>query len=76
MWAWKTNLGDSVKAEIANWATYCNQSNVEYGSAGGLQKNPLAIARTLELAWQAGEKSQALIKLVTDILKFAEQMQK
>jgi predicted ATP-dependent endonuclease of OLD family len=76
LWAWKTNLCDSVKAEIANWDTYCNQSNGEYGNAGGLQKNPLAIARTLELAWQAGEKSQVLIKLVTDILKFAEQVQK
>jgi putative ATP-dependent endonuclease of the OLD family len=51
LWGWKTNFGDGIKAEIPNWTKYFDQASLEYGNAGGLQKNPLVISRTLELAW-------------------------
>ncbi|MCA6439395.1 MAG: AAA family ATPase [Sediminibacterium sp.] len=76
LWGWKTNLGNEVKAEIANWQKYFDKACLEYGNAGGLQKNPLVIARTLELAWLEDEKSQTLITLVESIIKFTKNKQK
>lgn len=70
--AWKTNLGDSIKPEIPSWQKYYDQACGEYGNAGGLKKNPLVVARTLELAWDAGEKSNTLITLIDNIIKFAQ----
>lgn len=72
LWGWKTNLGNEVKVEIPNWTKYFDKACLEYGNAGGLQKNPLVIARTLELAWQEGEKSQTLLNLVESIINFAK----
>ena len=71
LWGWKTNLGDTVKSEISGWHKYYDQASLEYGNAGGLQKNPLVISRTLELAWGAGEKSDSLILLVQNIINFS-----
>lgn len=70
--AWATNLGDSIKPEIPNWEKYYNQACSEFGNAGGLKKNPLVVARTLELAWDAGEKSPTLIGLIETVIKFAK----
>ncbi len=75
LWGWKTNFGDGIKAEIPNWTKYFDQASLEFGNAGGLQKNPLVISRTLELAWEAGEKSQTLLTLLDNIIKFAESKQ-
>jgi predicted ATPase len=75
LWGWKTNLGDGIKTEIPNWTKYFDQASLEYGNAGGLQKNPLVISRTLELTWEAGEKSQTLLTLVDNIIKFAQSKQ-
>jgi len=47
LWGWVNNLGDAVIAEIGNWSDYYTKACLEYGNAGGLQKNPLVIARTL-----------------------------
>ena len=75
IWGWKTNLGDSIKTEIPNWSKYFDQASSEYGNAGRLQKNPLVISRTLELAWEANQKSQTLLTLVGNIIKFAQSKQ-
>lgn len=75
LWGWKTNLGDTIKKEIPDWTKYYDQASLEYGNAGGLQKNPLVISRTLELAWEAGEKSQTLLTLVGNIINFAQAKQ-
>lgn len=75
LWGWNTNLGDSIKTEIPTWTKYFDQASLEYGNAGGLQKNPLVISRILELAWKAGEKSEILLTLVGNIIKFAQAKQ-
>ena len=56
-------LGENLK-QFEDAAALC------YGNAGGLKKNPLAIAKTLELAWEDGIKSQILIELTDRIVKF------
>ncbi|MBL0200330.1 MAG: AAA family ATPase [Chitinophagaceae bacterium] len=75
LWGWQTNLGTEVKNEIPNWKKYFDQASLEFGNAGGLQKNPLIISRTLELAWAENEKSPLLISLVDEIIKFAKDKQ-
>ena len=70
LWAWKSNLGIEVQSEIPNWKKYFDEASLEYGNAGGLQKNPLVLARTLELAWIKGEVSPNLIKLIENIIEF------
>ena len=70
LWAWKSNLGNEVQNEIVNWKTYFDAASLEFGNAGGLHKNPLVVARTLELAWVKGETSPNLIKLIETIIEF------
>lgn len=71
---WKTNLTDSIKTEIGeNWKKYKDKSALIYDNAPGLEKNPLAVAKTIELAWDAGDKSNLLISLVDQIIDFAKQ---
>ena len=70
LWAWKSNLGNEVQNEIPNWKTYFDAASLEFGNAGGLHKNPLVVARTLELAWVKGETSPNLIKLIETIIEF------
>jgi len=71
LWASLTNLGDLVSSEILGWANHYTKACLEYGNAGSLKKNPLAIARTLELAWAAGEQSASLLSLTQNILSFS-----
>lgn len=75
LWAWRSNLGNEVQTELPNWTKYYDQACNEYGNAGSLKKNPLVVSRTLELAWEAGEVSQQLIKLVEQIIGFAKAKQ-
>lgn len=72
LWAWQTNLGMEVQNEIPNWKTYFDVACAEFGNAGSLNKNPLVIARTLEIAWKNGEKSQNLLKLNENIIEFGK----
>jgi hypothetical protein len=72
LWGWKTNMGIGVQHEILNWEKFYNEACLEFGNAAGLHKNPLAIARTLEIAWEAGEQSISLKKLVNQIIAFAK----
>lgn len=70
---WKTNLRDEVKQELgADWEKFRNQSFAFYDNAGDLDKNPLAIAKTLELAWTDGKKSKLLSGLTDRIIDFAK----
>ncbi|MEX0595798.1 MAG: ATP-dependent endonuclease, partial [Candidatus Paceibacterota bacterium] len=72
LWAWQSNLGKEVQSEIPNWKTYFDAASLEFGNAGGLHKNPLVVARTLELAWLKGEVSPNLIKLIENIIEFGK----
>ena len=72
LWAWQTNLGMEVQNEIPNWKTYFDGACAEFGNAGSLNKNPLVIARTLEIAWEKEEISQNLIKLNENIIEFGK----
>lgn len=71
LWAWGSNMGTSVIPEIENWKTFFEAASAEFGNAGSLNKNPLVIARTLELAWQNDKKSSSLIELVNKIVDFS-----
>lgn len=70
---WKENLTKLTEAEIGgNWQNHVNAAAAHYGQPGGLKKNPLAISRALETAWNNGDKSLSLEKLATNIVSFAE----
>ena len=71
--AWKTNLTDTIKIEFGvNWQKYRDKAALFYDNAGDLEKNPLAVAKMLELAWNDGIKSQILLNLIDQIIAFAE----
>ncbi|BFM15618.1 ATP-dependent endonuclease [Maricurvus nonylphenolicus] len=66
---WMTNLTDVISSELGeNWKTHEDKAAAYYGNAGGLKKNPLAISRALETAWQAKIISPTLMELVGAIL--------
>ena len=70
---WKTNIADAIKTDIgADWKKYEDKSAADYSYAGDLQKNPLAIAKTLELAWADKKASKLLIDLTNRIIEFAK----
>jgi putative ATP-dependent endonuclease of the OLD family len=70
---WQTNITDVIRTEIGeSWTNYLNEAYTFYGQPGGLNKNPLAIARALKNAWESGDKSESLDKLVGQILSFVE----
>jgi putative ATP-dependent endonuclease of the OLD family len=69
---WKTNITEIVDSEIGDkWKEHEDKSAAFYGNAGGLKKNPLAVSRALESAWNENLKSNSLIQAVEDILKLA-----
>lgn len=69
---WKTNITDIMSSEIEDWNTYKDQSYSLYGNAGDLQKNPLAVARAIELALKDAKTSKLLCQAVEQTIKFAE----
>jgi putative ATP-dependent endonuclease of OLD family len=69
---WKTNLTDTVQGEFGeSWAAHYAAACASFSNPGGLEKNPMAIFKTLELAWQAGRKSECLLRLVEQVTTFA-----
>lgn len=69
---WSTNLTDEIASEFGDdWTKYRDESLTFYGQAGDLQKNPLAIAKTLEFAWLKGKKSAMLTDVAERIITFA-----
>lgn len=72
--AWQTNLTVEIMSELGeNLKKFEDAAALHYGNAGGLKKNPLAIAKTLELAWEGGIKSQILIELTDRIVEFIKE---
>lgn len=70
---WNTNLTDIIKNEFGmDWEKYKDLSMKYYDQAGDLEKNPLAIAKTLEYAWNDKKESKILIELIERILIFAK----
>jgi hypothetical protein len=70
---WKTNITDKIRQELdLENNDYKNKSEAYYGNAGGLTKNPLAVGKILELAWNDGVKSASLEDLINRIIQFAE----
>jgi len=66
---WKTNITDTVGPEFGeDWKKHEDQAASCYGNAGGLKKNPLAVSRALESAWNDGLKSTTLRELVDSLL--------
>ncbi|MEO1548500.1 MAG: AAA family ATPase, partial [Bacteroidota bacterium] len=56
--SWKTNLTNEISNEFGdNLSKYAEKAIAFYGYAGGLKKNPLAIAKMLEYAWEEDVKS-------------------
>lgn len=69
---WKTNLTDTIKTEFGeDWQKYRDKAAAYYDNAGDLEKNPLAVAKTLELAWADGKHSKTLLELVDRIIQYA-----
>jgi predicted ATP-dependent endonuclease of OLD family len=69
--AWQTNLTNEIENELgADLKKFEDKAAAFYGNAGNLKKNPLAIAKTLELAWESGLKSKILIDLTERISIF------
>ncbi|KAA0020486.1 AAA family ATPase [Salinicola corii] len=66
---WKTNITNTISPEIGEgWKQHEDQAAAHYGNAGGLKKNPLAVSRALQSAWDAGLRSETLIELVNNLL--------
>jgi hypothetical protein len=69
---WKSNITQVLSNEFGGeYKQYEDQAAAFYDNAGGLQKNPMAIAKALELAWNAGLRSEGLSTLVNNIVDFA-----
>lgn len=70
---WQTNLTDTIKTEFGNgWQKYRDKTSAFYDNAGDLEKNPLAVAKMLELAWTDGIKSATLVALIERIISYAQ----
>lgn len=70
---WKTNIGNEIENEIGeDWRKFKQDAEEYYDNAGGLNKNPLLIAKVLELAWKEKSESKILKNLTNRILQFAE----
>ena len=72
---WLTNLTDMIRTEFgADWEVYRNKASAYYDNAGDLEKNPLAVAKTLDFAWTDGKTSPTLSDLTDRLLEFAKQV--
>jgi putative ATP-dependent endonuclease of the OLD family len=70
---WKTNIGNEVTSEFGeDWVKYKSEAEKYYENPGGLNKNPLAIAKILEMANKENKKSKLLTDLVERIIAFAD----
>jgi putative ATP-dependent endonuclease of the OLD family len=66
---WKDNITDTISVEFGErWTEYRIKASSCYGDAKGLQKNPLAVATALELAWKNNLRSSSLMKVIDQIL--------
>lgn len=69
---WKENLTDHIAEELgAEWQRHFDVSRAHYDNAPDLKKNPLAISRALESAWNGNIRSVSLGALTDRIVTFA-----
>ena len=72
---WHSEIEKVVEEEIGQeqWGEFRNEANKHYGHPpGGLEKNVLQIAKSLEFAWDAGKKSASLIRVCEKIIEFGK----
>jgi hypothetical protein len=71
---WPSDLGQVVEQEIGkeDWDRYRSEADTQYGHAGNLRKNTLHIASSLQMAWEAGKKSDSLKRLCEMVMEFAK----
>jgi predicted ATP-dependent endonuclease of OLD family len=71
---WPSDIGQVVEQEIGkeDWDRYRSEADTKYGHAGNLRKNTLHIASTLQIAWEAGKKSDSLKRLCEMIMEFTK----
>lgn len=73
LFMWKTNLTHTISAELGidfknEFASACNY----YCNPGGLNKNPLSIARALKCLWEKDIKSKYLIQVIENVMTYFE----
>lgn len=69
---WKENITNEFSEDIGeSWPASLEEAYNYYNQPGGLNKNPLAISRAINCAWEKGEKSDLMEKLVDQITNFA-----
>ena len=68
---WKTDISKAVTGEFPaeEWKQVRSEVESSFGRPGGLNKNPLFIARLLKAGWDAGLQSNELKKLCEAILE-------
>lgn len=67
---WETDVTKTIEKELGDdWKKHVDAAAAHYGNAGGLKKNPLAVSRALESAWNVGLRSGTLQGLVNEILE-------
>jgi len=71
---WPFDIEQVVQQEIGkvDWDKYRSDADAKYGHAGKLRKNALHIASSLQIAWEAGKKSDSLEQLCNKIMEFAK----
>ena len=70
MTTWSTNITLVSESDFGDhWKDFQSKSAAYYGNVKILKKNPLAVAKALELAWAENVKSKSIIDLVNNILK-------
>ena len=71
---WDSEIEKVVEDEIGKeeWLRFRAKVDEEYDHTGGLRKNALHIAKSLQLAWDAEKKSASLEKLCHEIIAFGE----
>ena len=71
---WRSDIGQIVEQEIGkeDWEKYRSEADTKYGHVGNLRKNSLHIASSLQIAWEAGKKSDSLKRLCEMVMEFAK----
>jgi hypothetical protein len=73
---WSTEIGQVVRAELgAKWEKAYVETCKSYMNPGGLEKNGLAVAQTLETSCANGSLPASLVKLMDAILNFSSQVE-
>ena len=70
---WSTCLNEVCSSDFGDcWNEHKDRACARYGHAGGLGKNPLAVAYALESAWNDKKESLQLHQLVDRIIEWAK----